>query len=417
MPQQFPRRASLRARRARRTPAARAVTTSLAAVTAAALAATTAVPAVLTATPHAARTTATFEARAVDVAGSSVATAEVAPVHADPVSVDPVAADPAAGQTDPRQTDPRQAGSAQADPAVVAAVAQASGTLAGAEHVTTEGNGAPPEQIAQIQQATSVVRELVRRATAAATPAAVPTTTLPEVGAAADAAVTAAIGTATTGDVDAQAVTAALAQQTAALAELVEATPAAAIAVAPAPPTPEEIAAQRAAEEAAARAAAAQAAAQRAAEEAAARAAEQSRLASVVAEAKKHGNGRIPARLLASLPWSPGNTLRADAAAALTRLNDAFRAAFGTDLGVTDSYRSYASQVAVKRSRGFWAARPGHSNHGLGLAVDLGTGVSSFGTPQYRWMKANAPKFGWTHPDWAEPGGRKPEPWHWEFTG
>jgi hypothetical protein len=30
-------------------------------------------------------------------------------------------------------------------------------------------------------------------------------------------------------------------------------------------------------------------------------------------------------------------------------------------------------------------------------------------------MKANAGTFGWVHPDWAEPSGSKPEPWHWEF--
>src|SRR5690606_14231971 len=35
----------------------------------------------------------------------------------------------------------------------------------------------------------------------------------------------------------------------------------------------------------------------------------------------------------------------------------------------------------------------------------------------YNWMKQNAPAYGWRHPDWAEPGGSIPEPWHWDFWG
>jgi hypothetical protein len=30
-------------------------------------------------------------------------------------------------------------------------------------------------------------------------------------------------------------------------------------------------------------------------------------------------------------------------------------------------------------------------------------------------MQANAPRFGWVHPSWAEQTGSKPEAWHWEF--
>ena len=52
------------------------------------------------------------------------------------------------------------------------------------------------------------------------------------------------------------------------------------------------------------------------------------------------------------------------------------------------------------------AAVPGTSNHGWGLAVDLCGGIQNFGTPHYTWMKANAGRFGFLHPDWAEPGQR-----------
>ena len=30
------------------------------------------------------------------------------------------------------------------------------------------------------------------------------------------------------------------------------------------------------------------------------------------------------------------------------------------------------------------------------------------GTGAFRWLKANAPRFGWVHPAWAEPGGALP---------
>ena len=79
--------------------------------------------------------------------------------------------------------------------------------------------------------------------------------------------------------------------------------------------------------------------------------------------------------------------------------------------------RSYDEQVAVKAARGRWAATPGRSEHGLGLAVDLCGGVDRFGTDAHRWMVAEAPRYGWTHPTWADAHGSLPEPWHWEYTG
>jgi hypothetical protein len=47
--------------------------------------------------------------------------------------------------------------------------------------------------------------------------------------------------------------------------------------------------------------------------------------------------------------------------------------------------------------------------------VDLCGGIDKFGTPQYEWMVANAESFGWVHPRWANQGGNREEPWHWEF--
>ena len=132
---------------------------------------------------------------------------------------------------------------------------------------------------------------------------------------------------------------------------------------------------------------------------------------------RTYPNGRVPRSALCSLRGEPGESLRPRAAAAWNARSAAFEKANGRPLCVTDSYRSYDEQVAVKASRGKWAATPGRSEHGLGHALDLCGGVERFGTTAHRWMQANAPRFGWVHPSWAQADGSLPEPWHWEFTG
>ncbi|MGY1601106.1 NlpC/P60 family protein [Geodermatophilus sp. SYSU D00815] len=127
-----------------------------------------------------------------------------------------------------------------------------------------------------------------------------------------------------------------------------------------------------------------------------------------------YGNGRIPASALCRLGVG-GHALRCDAAASYAALGDAFLAAFGSPLCITDSYRSYASQVAAYRAKPRLAAWPGTSNHGWALAVDLCGGINVAGSPQWAWMQANAGRFGFVNPPWARPGGEKPEPWHWEY--
>ena len=130
-----------------------------------------------------------------------------------------------------------------------------------------------------------------------------------------------------------------------------------------------------------------------------------------------YANGNIPASALCPLRYAPGQVLRADAAAAFNQLTEAYRAARGTPICITDSYRDYATQVRLFATKPSLAAVPGTSNHGWGVAVDLCGGIQDYGTPAYTWMKANAPRFGWIHPAWAEPGGNRQEPWHWEYTG
>lgn len=128
-------------------------------------------------------------------------------------------------------------------------------------------------------------------------------------------------------------------------------------------------------------------------------------------------NGAIPPSALCPLWGAAGQYLRPTAAAAFSSMSKAYARDTSRPLCVTDSYRTFTEQVALKAEKGKWAATPGTSEHGYGKAVDLCGGVESFGTAAHLWMKANAPLYGWFHPDWAEPTGSLPEPWHWEFAG
>lgn len=128
-------------------------------------------------------------------------------------------------------------------------------------------------------------------------------------------------------------------------------------------------------------------------------------------------NGKIDESKLKEIPWAKGQRLRTDATDQLIKLNTEYKKRFGNDIPITDSYRDYPSQVRTKREKGKMAATPGKSNHGWALALDLGGGIQDFGTAEHKWMKENAPKYGWLHPDWAEPSGSLPEPWHWEYWG
>ena len=90
----------------------------------------------------------------------------------------------------------------------------------------------------------------------------------------------------------------------------------------------------------------------------------------------------------------------------------------GVTLVTADCYRDYAGQVYW---RTWWcnvgkcgnAAVPGTSNHGWGKAIDfhdLSGGLPTNGAA-YRWLKANAGRFGWNNPILTN------EAWHWEWVG
>lgn len=72
-----------------------------------------------------------------------------------------------------------------------------------------------------------------------------------------------------------------------------------------------------------------------------------------------------------------------------------------------------------------WVAPPGYSEHHTGLALDLGDATRPDcdvrlcfeETPAYRWLQANAERFGFELS--FPPGHHSPsfEPWHWRYVG
>lgn len=119
----------------------------------------------------------------------------------------------------------------------------------------------------------------------------------------------------------------------------------------------------------------------------------------------KFPNGRIPNNLLSSI--GGGHLLVAPAARAFTQLKAAAQQA-GVKIGVNDSYRSYDEQVQMAKEKGLYsqgglAAKPGTSDHGLGIALDLQLDAKA-----QAWMKQNADKYGFIN-------NVAGESWHWTY--
>ena len=129
-----------------------------------------------------------------------------------------------------------------------------------------------------------------------------------------------------------------------------------------------------------------------------------------------HENGKIPDSELQALSFSPSNKMNKKAATAMEEMNKAYKADNGSDLTINEAYRDCATQIRYSKELGSRAAPapPCVSNHGWGLAADIEVGA--FGSSTYNWLKANAHKYGYVHPAWAEPGGSNPEQWHWEYA-
>jgi zinc D-Ala-D-Ala carboxypeptidase len=127
--------------------------------------------------------------------------------------------------------------------------------------------------------------------------------------------------------------------------------------------------------------------------------------------------------------------MRADAAAALHDLMNhakeagaaivpvsGFRTIAYQEMLFRRAVAKYGSENAAVR----WVARPGHSEHHTGLAIDLGDEGNPAGdvepafeeTPAFLWLQENAARFGFelSYPR-NNPRGVNYEPWHWRFVG
>lgn len=106
----------------------------------------------------------------------------------------------------------------------------------------------------------------------------------------------------------------------------------------------------------------------------------------------------------------------------------------GLNLLVRSSYRSYTYQNNLynnyvandgKANADTYSARPGHSEHQTGLAIDVGTpNTYNLGdflyTDEYEWMMQNAHKYGFIlrYPENAvHITGYMYEPWHFRYVG
>lgn len=125
--------------------------------------------------------------------------------------------------------------------------------------------------------------------------------------------------------------------------------------------------------------------------------------------------------------------LTSEASAAFARLRAAAKAR-GLTIVWRCGYRSFATQAQVlaqaieaygsRTKARRYTAKPGHSEHQLGLAVDVAApnarGLAFAETPEFRWLRKNAHRYGFVL---RYPKGKTAitgigfEPWHYRYIG
>ena len=124
----------------------------------------------------------------------------------------------------------------------------------------------------------------------------------------------------------------------------------------------------------------------------------------VPVELAGYGNGQIPDSALQTVD----GTTAVGAGGQQAEQLRAAAAKDGVQIGITDSYRSYAAQVDVAQRKGLYsqgglAAKPGTSEHGWGMAVDLKLDAAGLS-----WMRAHGGEYGYV-------ADTPRESWHWAF--
>ncbi|CAF3989890.1 unnamed protein product, partial [Rotaria sp. Silwood1] len=123
-------------------------------------------------------------------------------------------------------------------------------------------------------------------------------------------------------------------------------------------------------------------------------------------------------------PTAKDNTMTITTACAFDKMATAAKRA-GVTITITSGFRTIARQQyfwncyqTKSCNGGRQAARPGTSNHGRGIALDLNTNCGSQsssrplcgGSAVYQWLYKNAHIYGFTRTV-------RSEPWHWEYFG
>lgn len=128
--------------------------------------------------------------------------------------------------------------------------------------------------------------------------------------------------------------------------------------------------------------------------------------------------------------------MRPDAAAALEEMFEACKADTGVTLRSVSGFRSYEKQNTIynnkvsntgsKKKADEYVARPGASEHQLGMAMDVGQSSSgslsaSFGSTEGgKWVREHCWEYGFIlryQEDWEDVTGYKYEPWHVRYVG
>lgn len=145
-------------------------------------------------------------------------------------------------------------------------------------------------------------------------------------------------------------------------------------------------------------------------------------------------NGEIPLSARTELPFAGActegygrssqgpNYLHPKATISMIELNRRYKEKFGNDIFFINCYRDVPEQQrAWNNEPPGNAARPGTSNHGWALAVDIRASKSkkmTYDSAEYKWLMENAYKVGWVNPPSMRQGASGPdEPWHWEYAG
>jgi len=142
----------------------------------------------------------------------------------------------------------------------------------------------------------------------------------------------------------------------------------------------------------------------------------------------------VPSDLRKAETYGVSQQMRTEAATALEQLFEAAKEA-GVPLSTVSGYRSYSKQATIyqrkvdsigRKAADRISARPGTSEHQLGLAMDIAKkGASSLttafaNTPQGQWVMENAHRYGFIIrylKDYEDVTGYSYEPWHIRYVG